>query len=106
MDNLTQEQQDRLTTSELRYYQLNYGDPRFERRMQRLIDIVGPTMASEHADELVKQIMRIYGNTELTEKYTRKLNLVVCDCEGPHFVGSQISCRGLNGENATGIYAK
>ena len=34
------------------------------------------------------------------------LILVVCDCEHPHFVRSQISCRGLNGENATGIYAK
>ena len=74
MDNLTQEQQDRLTTSELRYYQLNYGDPRFERRMQRLIDIVGPTMASEHADELVKQIIRTYGDTQLTEKYAQKLD--------------------------------
>ena len=31
--------------------------------------------------------------------------LVVCDCEGPHFVGAQKSCRGLNGKNATGIYA-
>ena len=74
MENLTQEQQDRLTTSELRYYQLNYGNPRFERRMQRLIDIVGPTMASEHADELVKQIIRTYGDTQLTEKYAQKLD--------------------------------
>ena len=31
--------------------------------------------------------------------------LVVCDCEHPHFVGTQKSCRGLNGKNATGIYA-
>jgi hypothetical protein len=30
---------------------------------------------------------------------------VVCDCEHPHFVGAQKSCRGLDGKNATGIFA-
>tara|TARA_R100001244_G_scaffold50338_1_gene44158 strand:- start:374 stop:697 length:324 start_codon:yes stop_codon:yes gene_type:complete len=104
--NLTQDQQDKLTTSELRYYQLNYGEPLFERRMKRLIDSMGADTASRFGEKLVQQIMRMYGNTELTEKYTRRLNLVVCDCEHPHFVGAQKSCRGLNGVGATGIFAK
>ena len=30
----------------------------------------------------------------------------ICDCEGPHFIGAQISCRGLDGVGATGIFAK
>ena len=30
----------------------------------------------------------------------------ICDCEGPHFIGAQISCRGLDGIGATGIFAK
>jgi len=74
---LTQDQQDKLTTSELRYYQTNYGHPRFERRMQRLIDSMGAEMASRFGEELVKQIMRIYGAEELTDKYTQKLS----DCQ-------------------------
>jgi hypothetical protein len=30
----------------------------------------------------------------------------ICDCEGPHYVGAQKSCRGLNGIGATGIFAE
>ena len=32
-----------------------------------------------------------------------ELVLAVCDCEGPHYVGEQKSCRGLNGIGAFGI---
>ena len=74
---LTEDQQDKLTTNELRYYQLNYGHPRFERRMQKLIDSMDAKMASDYAEELVKQIMRIYGAEELTDKYIQKLS----DCQ-------------------------
>ena len=120
---LTDDQQDKLTTSELRYYQLNYGHPLFERRMKKLIDSMGAEMASRFGEKLVQQIIRMYPSTD-PEKYTRILNqqvpppiagdepepispvFVVCDCEHPHFVGAQKSCRGLNGVNATGIYAK
>jgi len=42
---------------------------------------------------------------EEEQEEERKFSFAVCDCESPHFLGSQISCRGLNGENATGIYA-
>ena len=61
---LTDDQQDRLTTSELRYYQSNYGNPTFERRMKRLIDSMGADTANKFGEELVKQIMRIYGRTD------------------------------------------
>ena len=104
MQPLTQDQQDKLTTSELRYYQLNYGEPLFERRMKKLIDSMGADMANKFGEKLVQQIIRMYPSRD-PEKYTRRLNLVVCDCEHPHFVGAQKSCRGLNGKNATGIYA-
>ena len=43
--------------------------------------------------------------SEPEQEQERELNLVVCDCEHPHFVGTQKSCRGLNGVDATGIYA-
>ena len=74
---LTRNQQDKLTPQELTYYQINYGHPRFERRMQKLIDSMGAEMASRFGEELVKQIMRIYGAEELTDKYTQKLS----DCQ-------------------------
>ena len=119
---ITDDQQDKLTTSELRYYQLNYGHPLFERRMKKLIDSMGAEMASRFGEKLVQQIIRMYPSRE-PEKYTRILNqqvpppiagdepepispvFVVCDCEHPHFVGAQKSCRGLNGKNATGMFA-
>ena len=34
---------------------------------------------------------------------TNPLKLAVCDCEGPHYVGEQKSCRGLNGVGAYGF---
>ena len=71
---LTQNQQDRLTTRELRYYQTNYGHPRFERRMQRLIDSMGADTASRFGEELIRIIIRNYGAEELTDKYTQKLS--------------------------------
>jgi hypothetical protein len=74
MELLTQEQQDRLTIRELRYYQTNYGHPRFERRMQRLIDSMGADTASRFGEELIRIIIRNYGAEELTDKYTQKLS--------------------------------
>ena len=36
----------------------------------------------------------------------QRARIAICDCEGPHYVGAQISCRGLDGVGATGIFAK
>jgi hypothetical protein len=60
---LTDEQQDKLTIKELRYYQSNYGYPLFERRMKRLQDTAGPNLVSNHNHGLLQQIIRQYGWT-------------------------------------------
>ena len=61
---LTDDQQDRLTTSELRYYQSNYGNPTFERRMKRLQDTANPNSVKNHNHELLRVIIRNYGWTD------------------------------------------
>ena len=61
---LTQDQQDRLTTSELRYYQSNYGYPLFERRMKRLQDTANPNSVKNYNHELLRIIISNYGWTD------------------------------------------
>ena len=61
---LTDDQMDKLTVKELRYYQSNYGNPLFERRMKRLQDDVDPNSIKNHNHELLRIIIRNYGWTD------------------------------------------
>ena len=60
---LTDDQMDKLTVKELRYYQSNYGNPLFEPRMKRLQDMVSPKLITNHNHGLLQQIIRQYGWT-------------------------------------------
>ena len=66
---LTDDQMDKLTIKELRYYQSNYGYPLFERRMKRLQDTwaetsADPNSVENHNHELLRIIIRNYGWTD------------------------------------------
>ena len=66
---LTDDQMDKLTIKELRYYQSNYGYPLFERRMKRLQDSwaensADPNSVKNHNGGLLKIIIRNYGWTD------------------------------------------
>ena len=63
---LTDDQMDKLTIKELRYYQSNYGYPLFERRMKRLQDTwsADPNSVKNHNAGLLRIIIRNYGWTD------------------------------------------